>query len=318
VAERLHGLPPVISPQARLVVLGSFPGEASLAAGQYYAHPRNQFWPLLSALLGEDLLALGYARRLQRLRAHGVGLWDVIADCRRQGSLDSAIRDARYNDLASLRRRAPGLVAVGHNGGESARAMRLTAALTRFTHKALRMQTTAVELNPAVIDLCRRSFHLPADGPRLQVLQMDAADWLREPAQRGRLQLLQVDLYDHEAAAPVLDDAGFYADCRAALAEGGVMSVNLFGRDASFERSLACIVQAFGAEQVCPLRPTREGNHVVLAGRDVVLPDRATLLDRAAHIEARFKRQGLPARKWLRMLRPLVSRGASTAEGPPR
>jgi spermidine synthase len=141
---------------------------------------------------------------------------------------------------------------------------------------------------------------------------------LRDPAQRGRLQLLQVDLYDHEAAAPVLDDAGFYADCRAALAEGGVMSVNLFGRDASFERSLARIVQAFGAQQVCPLRPTREGNHVVLAGRDVVLPDRATLLDRAAHIEARFKRQGLPARKWLRMLRPLVSQGASTAEGPPR
>lgn len=128
-AERLRGLAPVISSHTRLVVLGSFPGEASLAAGQYYAHPRNQFWPLLSALLGEDLVALGYARRLQRLRAHGVGLWDVIADCTRQGSLDSAIRDARYNDLARLRRRAPGLVGVAHNGGESARAMRLTAAM---------------------------------------------------------------------------------------------------------------------------------------------------------------------------------------------
>lgn len=184
------------------------------------------------------------------------------------------------------------------------------AAITRFTHKALRMHTTAVELNPAVIELCRRSFHLPADGPRLQVLAQDAAAWVHDPAQQGSVQLLHVDLYDHEAAAPVLDDADFYAACRGVLADGGVMSVNLFGRDARFEHSLGQIVQAFGAEQVCPLRPTREGNHVVLAGREVQMPDRATLLDRAARIEARFLAWGLPARKWLRMLRPLVPRAA--------
>ncbi len=187
------------------------------------------------------------------------------------------------------------------------------AALTRFTHKALRMHTTAVELNPAVIALCRRSFHLPADGPRLQVLAQDAAAWVRDPAQQGSVQLLHVDLYDHEAAAPVLDDAGFYAACRGVLADGGVMSVNLFGRDARFEHSLEQIVQAFGAEQVCPLRPTREGNRVVLAGCDVRMPDRATLLDRAAQIEARFRAWGLPARKWLRMLRPLVPQAAPPA-----
>jgi len=128
-SERLQGLPPVIGRQTRLLLLGSFPGAASLAAGQYYAHPRNQFWPLLSALLDEDLRALPYARRLQRLRARGLGLWDVIAECQREGSLDSDIREARYNDLASLRRRAPQLAAVAHNGGESARAMRVTAAL---------------------------------------------------------------------------------------------------------------------------------------------------------------------------------------------
>ena len=128
-SELLHGLPPVIARQTRLVLLGSFPGAASLAAGQYYAHPRNQFWPLLSALLGEELQPLPYAQRLQRLRARGVGLWDVIAACRREGSLDSSIRDAMYNDLAGLRRRAPGLQAVAHNGGESARSMRITAAL---------------------------------------------------------------------------------------------------------------------------------------------------------------------------------------------
>ena len=128
-SERLQGLPPVIGRQTRLLLLGSFPGAASLAAGQYYAHPRNQFWPLLSALLDEDLRALPYARRLQRLRARGLGLWDVIAECQREGSLDSDIREARYNDLASLRRRAPQLAAVAHNGGESARAMAVTRTL---------------------------------------------------------------------------------------------------------------------------------------------------------------------------------------------
>jgi spermidine synthase len=177
-------------------------------------------------------------------------------------------------------------------------------AITRFTLKALRMRTVAVELNPAVIGACRMAFHLPADGPKLQVLAMDAGRWVHDPVNRGTVQLLHVDLYDHEAAAPVLDDAAFYAACHAVLADGGVMSVNLFGRDASFERSLAHLVAAFGAGQVCSLRPTREGNCVVMAGRHVAQPDRAALLERAAAIEARFGRWGLPARKWLRMLRP--------------
>jgi len=129
VSERLVGLPPVIERDTRLVVLGSFPGVASLAAGQYYAHPRNQFWPLLSAIWGIDLVALDYPRRLDELRARGLGLWDVYAGCRREGSLDSAIEAAELNDLASLRQRAPGLTGVAHNGGESARSMKLTAAL---------------------------------------------------------------------------------------------------------------------------------------------------------------------------------------------
>ena len=127
--DRLVGLPPVIARHTRLVVLGSFPGAASLAARQYYAHPRNQFWPLLSALWGIDLVGLPYARRLAALRERGLGLWDVYASCHREGSLDSAIEDAALNDLASLRRRAPALQAVAHNGGESARSMRLTTAL---------------------------------------------------------------------------------------------------------------------------------------------------------------------------------------------
>jgi len=125
----LQGLPPEIGRGARLVVLGSFPSAASLAAGQYYAHPRNQFCPLMSALFATDLRAMPYRRRLAVLRAHGVGLWDVYARCRRDGSLDSAIEDAVLNDLASLPRRAPRLRALLHNGGESARAMRITRTL---------------------------------------------------------------------------------------------------------------------------------------------------------------------------------------------
>ncbi len=128
-ALRLVGLPPVIEPTSRLVVLGSFPGAASLRAGQYYAHPRNHFWRLLGALWGVDLPALDYPRRLDELRRRGLGLWDVYASCRREGSLDSAIEAAQPNDLARLREHAPGLRAVAHNGGESARSMRVTQRL---------------------------------------------------------------------------------------------------------------------------------------------------------------------------------------------
>ncbi|WP_414652280.1 DNA-deoxyinosine glycosylase [Ideonella sp.] len=126
---RLVGLPPVIAPGTRLVVLGSFPGVASLQAQQYYAHPRNQFWPIVGTLLGIDLVALPYPARLAAIRARGLGLWDVYAACVREGSLDSAIEAAEPNDLGSLRRRAPGLAAIAHNGGESARHMRVTSAL---------------------------------------------------------------------------------------------------------------------------------------------------------------------------------------------
>jgi hypoxanthine-DNA glycosylase len=123
-APLLQGLPPVIARRARMVVLGSFPGVASLQAQAYYGHPRNHFWPLLGAIWGLDLVALPYPRRLAEVRRRGLGLWDVYASCRREGSLDQAITEAEFNDLASLRRRAPGLRLVAHNGGESARAMR--------------------------------------------------------------------------------------------------------------------------------------------------------------------------------------------------
>ena len=127
--DRLSGLPPVLAPHTRLLVLGSFPGVASLRAQQYYGHPRNHFWPLLGAIWQIDLMAMPYAERVEVAQQRGLGLWDVYAACRREGSLDSAIRDAEFNDLAGLRARAPHLRVVAHNGGESARAMRHTAAL---------------------------------------------------------------------------------------------------------------------------------------------------------------------------------------------
>ena len=177
------------------------------------------------------------------------------------------------------------------------------AAITRFCHSTLRMRTTAVELNPSVIDACRMWFRLPTESPRFQVLEMDAGDFAADPERIETVQALCVDLYDHDAAAPVLDSEAFYLDCHRLLADGGVMSVNLFGRDASFERSARRIVDAFGSEQVWSLRPTREGNTIMLATKAVVMPDRETLSVRADAIEARFK---LPAKKWLKMIRPWV------------
>jgi hypoxanthine-DNA glycosylase len=134
-AARLCGLPPVIGRDARLVVLGSFPGVASLQAAQYYGHPRNHFWSILGAVWGLDLAAMPYPERLAVLRSRRVGVWDVYASCRREGSLDSAIEAAELNDLAGLRRMAPGLVAIVHNGGESARAIAHTRAMGVTVHR---------------------------------------------------------------------------------------------------------------------------------------------------------------------------------------
>ncbi|PIT79238.1 DNA-deoxyinosine glycosylase [Limnohabitans sp. JirII-29] len=128
----LQGLPPLLSANTRLVVLGSFPGVASLRAQQYYGHPQNHFWKIVATLLSPDpaaVLAQHYDARAQWLLAHGVGLWDVYAACEREGSLDSQIQNAQVNDLPSLRQRCPALAGVAHNGGESFRHARITQAL---------------------------------------------------------------------------------------------------------------------------------------------------------------------------------------------
>lgn len=125
----LQSLPPVLNRDTRLLILGSFPGVASLRATQYYAHPRNQFWPILGRLLGHALQEMPYADRIQCLRKHRIGLWDIYASCVRPGSLDASIRDATPNDLEGLRNLAPSLRLVVHNGAESARRMKEIQAL---------------------------------------------------------------------------------------------------------------------------------------------------------------------------------------------
>ena len=201
--------------------------------------------------------------------------------------------------------------ALGQGQGHAVQLGLGAGALTRFTARQLRMATTVVEINPQVITINATWFHLPEQA---EVVLGDAADWLQQAAQRS-VRLLHVDLYDHEAAAPVLDDVDFYRACRAALEDGGLMSVNLFGRHASFHDSIERIAVAFGADQVWSLRPTREGNTVVVAGRKVVVPSRDELQARAAVIERRFGNLNLPAHKWLRMVRPYTPR--HLFDGPP-
>ncbi|MFT3812560.1 MAG: spermidine synthase [Acidovorax sp.] len=175
-------------------------------------------------------------------------------------------------------------------------------ALTKFCHKKLRMCCTAIELNPQVLHVCRAWFKLPPDGPKLRVLLADAALEIQKPEWHGTVDALQVDLYDHEAAAPVLDSAEFYADCRALLTEDGSMTVNLFGRASSYGRSVARMAEAFGADALWAFKPTREGNTVVLAQRTPTAPRRAELLARAEAVQARWD---LPAAKWLRVFKPV-------------
>lgn len=116
---------PVVDAGVRVLILGSLPGEASLAASQYYAHPQNQFWRLLGSVLDwPELAGLAYEDRLAGLLARGVGLWDVVAQAHRRGSLDAAIRDAVRNDLPGLVAGLPALRAVAFNGQTAWKARR--------------------------------------------------------------------------------------------------------------------------------------------------------------------------------------------------
>ncbi|MGH6638732.1 MAG: spermidine synthase [Polaromonas sp.] len=221
-----------------------------------------------------------------------------------QGSM---LRDAPYDiELEYVQRMMVGLLFMDAAAVAKKHAMQLglgSAALTKFCYKKLRMKTTAIEINPQVISACRLWFKLPRDDLRLHVIEADAAAEIQQARHQGSVDILHVDLYDHEAAAPVLDSADFYAHCRGLLTDEGVMTVNLFGRDSSYVQSLTRMAEAFGPESVWAFRPTREGNTVVMAQREPTRPDRAELLLRAGVIESRWD---LPAKKWLRLFKPLT------------
>jgi spermidine synthase len=138
----------------------------------------------------------------------------------------------------------------------------------------------------------------------MRVIIADAAVEIQSEEWLGTVDILHVDLYDHEAAAPVLDDIAFYKNCRALLSDEGTMTVNLFGRTSSYEKSLTKMAEAFGQDALWAFKPTREGNTVVMAQRIASRPKRDQLLVQAEAIENRF---GLPATKWLKVFKPLLT-----------
>lgn len=152
----VSSFPPAAAKNAEILILGSMPGAASLAANQYYAHPRNQFWPLMAALLGRDAAPVDYAGRLEMLCAHRIALWDVIGTCVRPGSLDSAITDEIANDLPGFLAAHPHIRIIGFNGQK---------AQASFNKHSL----------PALPDAGRYEFHgLPSTSPAHASLDLAA------------------------------------------------------------------------------------------------------------------------------------------------
>lgn len=175
------------------------------------------------------------------------------------------------------------------------------AALTKFCHQHLRTQTTAVELNPQVIDTCKQWFKLPANSNTLQVVLGDAAEVARDPQWHQTIDVLQVDLYDPQALCPVLDSEAFYADCRQLLTHNGCMVVNVFGKQSNLANSLEKMAASFGNNALRAFKPTSAGNAIVLAFRTAVARDHNALLAQAQAIE---KQWPLPATQWLKALAP--------------
>jgi spermidine synthase len=189
---------------------------------------------------------------------------------------------------------------------KGAHAMQLglgAGTITKFCYKKLKMTCTAVELNPGVLHACRGWFRLPPDDERLRVVLADASLEIQKEQWRGTVDALQVDLYDDEAAAPVLDSLDFYRHCRELLSPQGCMTVNLFGRSSSYAESLQKISEAFGEDAIWAFKPTREGNAIVLAQRTPSRPSRDALAQAASAIQDQW---GWPASKWLQVFKPLT------------
>lgn len=173
------------------------------------------------------------------------------------------------------------------------------AALTKFCHRRLPdARVTAVELNPNVIAICRSLFGLPDDDARLRVREMNALDFVLDPANHGTVDVLQVDLYDEEARGPVLDTPEFYQGCYDCLGDDGVMTTNVFGEFSNYDKNLLAMEQVFDA--VVWLPEVHDANIVVIAFKNAPVLDFNVLYERAGAIK---KELNLPAKSWVNGLK---------------
>lgn len=138
-----HSFPPIVNANTRILILGSLPGDASLAQQQYYAHPQNRFWHLLSEVMGVNLVERPYQDKLACLLEHGIGLWDVVASAQRRGSLDSQIREHQQNDLPGLIATLPRLEVIAFNGGTAAKIGTKILASMKATHRQLSLPSSS-------------------------------------------------------------------------------------------------------------------------------------------------------------------------------
>ncbi|HTD06894.1 spermidine synthase [Undibacterium sp.] len=174
-----------------------------------------------------------------------------------------------------------------------------TAALTKFCYRTFaEAQVTAVDLNPAVISVCESMFKLPPNDDRLQVMEMDAAEFVNDENNHGKIDVLQVDLYDATARGPVLDSPEFYQACEACLTDQGILTVNLFGDHPSYLKNLKALRFAF--DQVLCLPEVHDGNVVAIAFKSRPQLDFPALYERAASIKDSTR---LPAKSWVNGLK---------------
>jgi spermidine synthase len=179
------------------------------------------------------------------------------------------------------------------------------ATLTKYSYRQFpQARVTAVELNPSVIAICESMFKLPPNDERLQVLEMDALDFVGDAANHGAFDVLQCDLYDATARGPVLDTPEFYQACEACLAPGGMMTVNLFGDHPSFGKNIKAMRFAF--DQVICLPEVHDGNVVALCFKERRDIDIKALAARAAQIQTATK---LPAKSWVKGIDTALSTG---------
>jgi spermidine synthase len=182
-------------------------------------------------------------------------------------------------------------------------------SLTRFAHRVLGMQATAVEIDGRVIDACRSHFMLPRDGDGLRIVHADAAAFVADPSNAHSVDVLQVDAYDASVESPALDSEAFYADCRTCLREDGTLAVNLIGRELDARASVARLREGLQPRAIWQFPPTQAGNVVVIAHCGE-LPPEEVLAARAGEIDSRWE---LPARSWLAMARRSPGHRASAA-----